>query len=151
MCLCFARIKNTLFSLSMLTSNILHCEQAGSNFRATYVVDWDKDNYFSILNVRRRKFEKERQEQQERIEAERAKKEEARQAELALAEEERQKVEEVAAALRSVLLHSTVEWLCQVCYLADVMNLDGMCAQHHDLTSLHANGPFVSCKTCVEC
>lgn len=95
--------KDTLFSSSMLTLNILHFEQAGSNFRATYVVDWDKDNYFSILNVRRRKFEKERLEQQERMEAERAQKEEARQAELALAEEERQKVEQAAAALRLVL------------------------------------------------
>ena len=102
--------KDTLFSLSMLTPNVLLCEQAGSNFRATYVVDWDKDNYFSILNVRRRKFEKERLEQQERMEAERAQKEEARQAELALAEEERQKVEQAAAALRLVLLHSTVKW-----------------------------------------
>lgn len=92
----------------------MHCEQAGSNFRATYVVDWDKDNYFSILNVRRRKFEKERLEQQERMEAERAQKEEARQAELALAEEERQKVEQAAAALRLVLLYSTVQRLCQV-------------------------------------
>lgn len=78
--------------------------QAGSNFRAMYVVDWDKDNYFSVLNVRKRKFEKERVERQLQAEAERIRKEEieARQAELARAEVERLKMEQMAAALRCV-------------------------------------------------
>ena len=79
--------------------------QAGSNFRAMYVVDWDKENYFSVLNVRRRKFEKERLERQLQAEAEKKKKEEieARQAEFARAEVERLKTEQMAAVLRYVM------------------------------------------------
>lgn len=54
------------------------------------------------MNVRRRKFEKERLEQQLRIEAEllRKREAEARQAEFARVEEERLKMERMAAALR---------------------------------------------------
>ncbi|KAG0604610.1 hypothetical protein M758_10G184300 [Ceratodon purpureus] len=75
--------------------------KVGSNFRAMYVVDWDKENYFSVLNVRRRKFEKERLERQLLAEAERIRKEEeARQIDLANAEAERLKMEQMAAALR---------------------------------------------------
>ena len=69
-----------------------------------YVVDWDKENYFSVLNVRRRKFEKERLERQLLAEAERIRKEEeARQIDLANAEAERLKMEQMAAALRCLL------------------------------------------------
>lgn len=68
------------------------------------MVDWDKENYFSVLNVRKRKFEKERLERQVEAEAERKLKEEmdARQAEFARAEVERLKREQMAAALRCV-------------------------------------------------
>ncbi|XP_024391205.1 uncharacterized protein [Physcomitrium patens] len=78
-------------------------QKAGSSFRATYEVDWDKENFFSVMNVRRRKFEKERLEQQLRIEAEllRKREAEARQAEFARVEEERLKMERMAAALRA--------------------------------------------------
>lgn len=67
-----------------------------------YVADWDREDYFSVLNVRKRKFEKERLERQLQAEAERVKKQEmeARQAELARAEAERLKMELMAAALR---------------------------------------------------
>lgn len=68
------------------------------------MVDWDKENYFSVLNVRKRKFEKERLERQLQAEAERIRKEEieARQAAFARAEAERSKMEQMAAALRCV-------------------------------------------------
>lgn len=70
------------------------------------MVDWDKENYFSLMNVRRRKFEKERLEQQERRDAERVQKQElqARQEEVARVEEARLKMEQMAAALRWVSL-----------------------------------------------
>jgi hypothetical protein len=88
-----------------MTVSISSLMQAGSNFRAMYVVDWDKENYFSVLNVRRRKFEKERMERQLQAEAERVRKQEieARQAEFARAEAEKLKMEQMAAALRCLL------------------------------------------------
>lgn len=91
-----------LYSHATMTVSISSLMQAGSNFRAMYVVDWDKENYFSVLNVRRRKFEKERLERQLQAEAERIRKEEI-EAEFARAEAEKLKMEQMAAALRCLL------------------------------------------------
>lgn len=94
-----------VFYYVTMTVSISSLMQAGSNFRAMYVVDWVKENYFSVLNVRRRKFEKERLERQVQADADRIRKEEiaARQAEFARAEAEKLKTELMAAALRCLL------------------------------------------------
>lgn len=101
------------------------------------MTDWDKENYFSVLNVRKRKFEKERVERQLQAEAERIRKEEieAHQAALLRAEVERLKTEQLAAALRCVpfdLLDTAVERCSSLNFIA----------QHAHGTSPHLSMNF---------
>jgi len=99
-----------LTSLPKTVTDIHDCKQEGSSFKATYVVDWDRENYFSEINIRQRKFEKERLEQQERrllVEAARRQYSEAQQAKFAHLEQERLEIEQRAKILRwSALLVS---------------------------------------------
>ncbi|CAK9235566.1 unnamed protein product [Sphagnum troendelagicum] len=83
-------------------------QKEGSSFKAAYVVDWDRENYFSEINIRRRKFEKERLEQQERrllVEAARRQYSEAQQAKFAHLEKERLEIEQRAKILRDEAEH----------------------------------------------
>jgi hypothetical protein len=94
--------------LPKTVTDIHDCKQEGSSFKATYVVDWDRENYFSEINIRQRKFEKERLEQQERrllVEAARRQYSEAQQAKFAHLEQERLEIEQRAKILRDEAEH----------------------------------------------